>query len=225
MGCDVRLSSTWTVLVSAIGYLFGAACTGPQATVSERSRGSAGTPSGATPTASTDVGKASAAGAGRASAAPAAAPTDRVAAALRSLLEPQSGGASIKTSSYEGALGTTVVMASIDGAYPGTGVYRAVVDEKGVSFGVHGDRSLADLVRTRGWLVHPPDEEPFTRLVNDAQFDGVALIDSSRPHGLRVLGGELVLEFVRRTFPSGAFEPTRIRFGPSGPPIVEAGTP
>jgi hypothetical protein len=152
-------------------------------------------------------------------------PIDRVAATLHSLLEPQSGGAAIKTAHYEGALGTTVVMASIEGAYPGSGVYRAVVDEHGVSFGVHGERSLADLVRSRGWLVHPPDEEPFTRLVNDAQFDGVAQIDASQPHRLRILGGELVLDFVRRAFPSGASEPTRVRFGTSGPPVVEPASP
>src|SRR5437899_2721486 len=96
---------------------------------------------------------------------------------LRAMASPQAGGKALAEKSYPGALGTTVVMVSIEGAYPGTGVFRVVLDE-GVSYGARGDKPLGALAKKQGWLARLPDKEPLLRVVNDAQFDGLLMIDS-----------------------------------------------
>jgi hypothetical protein len=96
-----------------------------------------------------------------------------------------------------------------------------VVDESNVSYGLLGDKSLADLVRARGWLDAPPDREAFRSLVNDTLYNGVAILVAPDPHALRSTGGELVFEFERHTFPTNATLPIRLRIGRTGPPVLE----
>ena len=69
--------------------------------------------------------------------------------------------------------GLTIVQASIDGAYPGTGVYTMLLSARGVSYGVHGKKDLADLVRLLGWLKVPPKKAALVQLVNLAHFNGM----------------------------------------------------
>jgi hypothetical protein len=155
----------------------------------------------------------------------ASAAVTRVEALLRAHLAASNPGAVIKTSHSAGALGTTVVMAAIEGAYPGTGVARVVLDEANVPYGVLGDKSLADLARARGWLDKPPDQEAFLRLVNDTLFNGVAILVAPDPHALRIAGGELLFDFERHSFPTNFADPTRLRIGRAGPPVVESTAP
>lgn len=76
----------------------------------------------------------------------------------------------IKTSATPGPQGTTILMAAVEDAYPGSGVWRAVFYD-GQSWGTHGQKPLAELVRARGWLAAPPPE--LIAIVDAALFEGM----------------------------------------------------
>jgi hypothetical protein len=112
----------------------------------------------------------------------------------------------------------------VAGGYPGTGVRRVVVD-KGVSYGVHGDKDLAELVRARGWLSKPPAFDPYLRLVDAALFEGLSQADDHESHDVHVDAGVLELMFWRRTFPSNALEKVTVRIGRTGNALIQTGGP
>jgi hypothetical protein len=145
--------------------------------------------------------------------------------ALRARLAAGNPSAVIMTSHEPGALGLTVVRAAIRGAYPGTGVVSVLMDARGITYGTNGEKSLGDLARVRGWLVAPPEAQAFLRLVNDAQFNGAGILTAPDPKSLRSVGGELWFDFERHSFPTNAVDPSRLRIGPNGPPVLESTAP
>jgi hypothetical protein len=142
-------------------------------------------------------------------------------ARLRALVEARAEGKRVTTRRAPGALDTTVVIASTEGAYPGTGVSSVVLDGSGATFGAHGERPLGALADARGWFARLPDEAELLRLVNDAQFDGLMMIDTDQPHTARVVGDAIELRFVRRAFPSLALDAVVVKIPRHGPPAVE----
>lgn len=150
--------------------------------------------------------------------------TKRATAKLQDLLRDQAkqAGKELVAGEEPGALGTTVVRVVVKDAYPGSGVARVVV-WNGKSYGVHGERDLADLARERGWLKKAPETAGFVKLVGDAQFEGLLAVDESTAPSLSAGKDGLVLSLVRRTFPSGAREPVRVTIGAKGPAQVSVG--
>lgn len=147
-------------------------------------------------------------------------PAERAAARLHEALAAQAPGKPIDTRSEPGPLDTTVVTAAVRDAYPGSGILRVVLDAKGRSYGAHGERSLAELARTRGWLARPPSVEALVKLVSAAQFDGLLMLDDASPPKLERRDGGLALELVRRRMPSGAREQVAVRFPKQGDLVV-----
>lgn len=72
-----------------------------------------------------------------------------------------------------GPLGLKVIVACNPKAHPGTGMRRVLMDEDGVTYGVHGERTVADLFRQKGWGATRPDTRDFLKLVNQACFEGI----------------------------------------------------
>lgn len=109
---------------------------------------------------------------------------------LRGALARQEKGY-VKTSHAPGPQGTILLTAAAEGAYPGTGVYRAVFWQ-GVSYGAHGQAPLADLFRARGWLASPPPAEDLARIVDAGLFEGMGALTgvAAAPEagGLRITG-------------------------------------
>ena len=139
--------------------------------------------------------------------------------------DPTWGKLPIETEARDGALETKVVRAVAKGAYPGAGVLAVVLDEKtGTTYGRHGGRNLAVLVRARGFLEKPPAAADLLKLVDVAYFEQLAMVDESkRPVTVaKSPSGALVLSFVRRFFPSGASEVVTVTFPPEGDAKLES---
>lgn len=143
-------------------------------------------------------------------------PAERAAERLQKALTAQAPGQPIDTRSEPGPLDTTVVTAVVRDAYPGSGVFRVVLDAKGHSYGAHGERNLAELARARGWLARPPSVEALVKLVSAAQFEGLLMLDDASAPKLERRDGGLALELVRRRMPSGAREQVEVRFPKQG---------
>ncbi len=99
-------------------------------------------------------------------------------------------------------LGLTVITACNPKAHPGTGMRRVLMDEDGTTYGVHGEKSLSTLVQLKGWVLTPPDPKEFLRLVNLAEFEGIALLQNPDPKFEKV-GRQLRFRFFRTEHPSG----------------------
>lgn len=151
-------------------------------------------------------------------------PAEQVAAVqrmLRAALERIHKGATIVTRTEVGPFDLGVVVANLEHAYPGSGVLRVLLDARGVTYGVHGENDLADLVRERGWIDTPPEDlGAWARLVNVAQFEGVAiLMDEPAPKVVRVADG-LTITLYRTWHPSGGQTRMEITIGARGPAQV-----
>jgi hypothetical protein len=73
-----------------------------------------------------------------------------------------------------GPFGLKVIVACNPKAHPGTGMKRVLMDdEDGITYGVHGEKTVADLCRLRGWSATPPDAKTFLKLINQACFEGI----------------------------------------------------
>jgi len=122
-----------------------------------------------------------------------------------------------------GLFGTVVAVAAFPAAYPGTGVKRVPIDvTTGTTYGAHGERTLADFARERGWLAKAPAVADLARFLNTALFDGVAILDSEPPPrlGNDQLHG-LTIELVRRSMPSLAGVSLVVTLPKEGPEVVE----
>ncbi|MBI3540749.1 MAG: hypothetical protein HY073_01180, partial [Deltaproteobacteria bacterium] len=72
-----------------------------------------------------------------------------------------------------GPFGLKVIVACNPKAHPGTGMKKVLMDEAGTTYGTHGEKDLADLIRQKGWLSNPPEPTSFLKLLNLAYFDGI----------------------------------------------------
>ncbi len=128
----------------------------------------------------------------------------------------------IVTRTEPGPFSTVVAVAAFPDAYPGTGVLRLPLDaESGVGYGRHGERTLADFARERGWLAKPPPTDELVRFMNVALFDGVAILDKEPAPRVTHDKGMLTLELVRRYMPSHAGEWLVVIIPKEGPEQVE----
>lgn len=130
----------------------------------------------------------------------------------------------IKTDTLVGPCGTTIVRARAEGAYPGSGILAVLVDDKdGTTYGRHGAKDLADLVRARGFLEKPPAAADLVRLADVAFFEAVVMHDdrARKPTAEKTETG-LVLKFVRAFMPSGACELVTVTFPAKGNATVSA---
>ena len=95
----------------------------------------------------------------------------------------------VKTSSSPGPQGTIILTAAAEGAYPGTGVYRAVFFQN-KSYGTHGQAPLADLFRLQGWLAAPPPTADLATILDAGLFEGMGslseVVATVEGGGLRV---------------------------------------
>lgn len=116
--------------------------------------------------------------------------------------------------SYEarpGPEGVTILRAQFPHASPGDGVASVVLFD-GATWGVHGQRTFADLVRHRGWLAKPPKNEDLRRIADAACFEGIGAfinVEVSTGARLRIAG--------RRVTPPVGAETVVIEVGPEGP--------
>jgi hypothetical protein len=113
-----------------------------------------------------------------------------------------------------GPLGLTVITACNPKAHPGTGMKRVLMDEDGTTYGLHGEKDLAALVWLKNWTGQPPDAKDFLRLVNLAQFEGIALLQNPDPK-FEKTQKELVFRFFRTEHPSGKRVEVVMRFAGS----------
>jgi hypothetical protein len=113
-----------------------------------------------------------------------------------------------------GPLGLTVLTACNPKAHPGTGMKRVLMDEDGTTYGIHGEKDLATLVYLKNWVATPPDAKDFLRLVNLAQFEGIALLQNPEPKFERN-SRELTFRFYRTEHPSGRRVEVVMRFAGS----------
>ena len=100
-----------------------------------------------------------------------------------------------------GPLGLKVIVACNPKAHPGSGMKRVLMDDQGVTYGVHGEKELAELCRQKGWLANPPDPAAFLRLVNLACYDGIAMLLAGE--GFRPTKQGMAFRFIRVEHPSG----------------------
>lgn len=101
-----------------------------------------------------------------------------------------------------GPFGLTVVTACNPKAHPGTGMKRVLMDEDGTTYGVHGEKPLAALVAIKNWTNSPPEAKEFLKLVNLAEFEGIALLQNPEPR-FQKEGRNLQFHFFRTEHPSG----------------------
>ena len=137
---------------------------------------------------------------------------ERAAARIRGQLQPEAARLDkpIKGDAPAvGPVGTRIVRARIDGAYPGTGVATILVTADGDSWGKRGERDVADLMRRLGWLKTAPAAKTFMAVLNQAEYDGMLLWNA-----------ETVRIELQRSDPSlhVAFE-RRAAFGPQRSPM------
>jgi hypothetical protein len=111
-------------------------------------------------------------------------------------------------------LGLTAITACNPKAHPGTGMKRVLMDADGTTYGIHGERDLAALVRLKGWTQETPDPKEFLRLVNLAQFEGIALLQNPDPKWEKTARGA-VFRFFRTEHPSGRRVDIVMRFSES----------
>jgi hypothetical protein len=144
---------------------------------------------------------------------------------LREIVAKDSGpGADIKTWAHPGPLDLVEVTAALEGAYPGSGVARVLIDDQGVTYGIHGDKDFADLCRARGWLgtAALPDARTLLKLVDTTNFEGVAMwLDKPAPKAERS-HGNLVLTLHRTWHPSGGDTRVIVTVSPSGKAHIES---
>jgi hypothetical protein len=120
-------------------------------------------------------------------------------------------GAALEYEANPGPLGVTILRARFPHAYPGDGVASVVLFD-GVTWGIHGQRTFADLVRKRGWRAKPPRPGDLLRIVDAACFEGMGSLHSVVvKHGKR-----LRIEALRVTMPVGDL-PVVVDVGPEGP--------
>lgn len=108
-------------------------------------------------------------------------------------------------------LGLKAVVACNRSAHPGTGMKKVLMDEDGTTYGIHGEKSLADLFRQNGWTDKPPDPSLFLKLVNLAHFDGIGKISEVSPAFVRTRQG-LEFHFIKTEHPSGRRIPMNLIF-------------
>ncbi len=101
-----------------------------------------------------------------------------------------------------GPFGLKVIVACNPKAHPGTGMKRVLMDEDGTTYGVHGEKALADLMRQKGWIEAPPDPTLFLRLVNLACFEGIGKLADTEFQFVKKPSG-LEFHFVKIEHPSG----------------------
>ncbi len=101
-----------------------------------------------------------------------------------------------------GPFGIKVIVACNPKAHPGTGMKKVLMDDEGVTYGVHGESDLATLIRAKGWLNPTPDPKIFLRLVNLAYFDGIAMLADTEARFAKTAKG-LEFHFVKIEHPSG----------------------
>lgn len=101
-----------------------------------------------------------------------------------------------------GPFGIKVIVACNPKAHPGTGMKKVLMDETGITYGVHGESDLATLVRKKGWLDPIPDPKLFLRLVNLACFDGIAMLPDTEARFSKTPKGT-EFHFVKIEHPSG----------------------
>jgi hypothetical protein len=121
------------------------------------------------------------------------APSARHFEKLKSMLADEAKGSAIKKLEQPGPADVVVIGAAIDKAYPGTGVLRVLVDRSDVSYGRNGEKTFADFARAMKWLETPPPVDDLLRLLNDAQYDGVVVLEAVSP--LRKTANGLELRF------------------------------
>jgi hypothetical protein len=84
---------------------------------------------------------------------------------------------------------------AIPGAYPRTGVARAVFYKRR-AYGQHADQTLAELARAAGWHARRPGATDLLTVVNASEFNGLLSFDAASV----TLEGDargLVLRFVQ----------------------------
>lgn len=121
----------------------------------------------------------------------------------------------VKPQQYETLFDLWVVTAAIEHAYPGSGVARVLVDKDGVTYGVRGDKDLADLIRARGWLASPPDAISLRKLVDFAHMDGVGMMLDDPPVLTKTKDG-LLLTFYTTAMPPGPRYKSELTVGATG---------
>lgn len=78
-----------------------------------------------------------------------------------------------------GPQGVAVLRAVSVGSAPGSGVVSVVwADARTV--GVHGERSFADFVRDRGWMVSPPPDSDLVAIADAACFEGMGALRAAQ---------------------------------------------
>ncbi|MDO8462367.1 MAG: hypothetical protein Q7S98_05875 [Deltaproteobacteria bacterium] len=101
-----------------------------------------------------------------------------------------------------GPFGLKVVVACNPKAHPGTGMKKVLMDEEGTTYGVHGEKELADLIRQNGWVQTPPDAKDFLKLVNLACFEGIGKLADTEFQFVQKPSA-LEFHFVKIEHPSG----------------------
>ena len=142
---------------------------------------------------------------------------------LSATLAKQFKGAKIDTRAEAGPVGLTVITAAVPGAYPGSGVLRVLIDDHEVTYGVHGEKDFADLVRARHWIEKdPPDADTLRRLVDFAFFEGVAIWMDSPPPLYTRTHDTLTITAYRTWHPSGGKTRVQVRVPASGKAEVQS---
>lgn len=127
----------------------------------------------------------------------------------------------VNTRHEQAPLGLWYVTAAVEHAYPGSGIARVLIDEQGVTYGRHGEKDLADLVRARGWLVKDtPDAMTLRKLVDLALFEGVVMTVDEKPTTLAKKDGGLVLTFYQTWHPSGGLGRIDVELPAAGKAIL-----
>jgi hypothetical protein len=108
-------------------------------------------------------------------------------------------------------LGLKAITACNPKAHPGTGMKRVLIGDDGTTYGIHGEKDFAELVRLKGWLQRTPDPREFLRLVNMAYFEGIALLQNPDPK-FQKAGDDLAFRFFRTEHPSGKRTEVVMRF-------------
>jgi hypothetical protein len=117
-----------------------------------------------------------------------------------------------------GPLGLKVIVAYNPKAHPGTGMKKVLMDDDGITYGIHGEKEFAELVRAQGWCDAPPEPTAFLKLVNLAYYDGIGKF-SDTEFKLEKTSKDLVFHFVKIEHPSGKRIPVVMTIGASGPAV------
>lgn len=115
-----------------------------------------------------------------------------------------------------GPFGLKVIVVCNPKAHPGTGMKKVLMDEGGFTYGAHGEKDLADLMRQNDWLQTPPDPKSFLKLVNLACFEGIGKLADTEFQFLKSPSG-LEFHFVKLEHPSGKRIRMVMAVGSDGP--------